>query len=305
MGLANPVAFVAIIIGLSVVQAQTPVKAKPEAASSTKGKKSPAPSTVAKPPVTSPAISSKPAVASAPAKASTPAKAAAPAKAPAPTKTSAVPQAQPPATVQTKTAPAAPANAVAPTSGKTIAGPADGSSSEAPRTSIRQDSWAVGIMAWPEKIKITDEFGVSHDANVQFYVPSFHLSRRETRAKYGIIYEVYAFFGKADVQTEPGENLSYFQKRVGVYGLGGDVGVFLRPEAKQINIGVSAPIQFRKANFTNPPVGGKVSNKDIFSIGWMFDLRWRITPDVAINQRVGSFLGQPGSLWMINAEWTL
>jgi hypothetical protein len=175
----------------------------------------------------------------------------------------------------------------------------------APRRVLIQDSWALGLMAWPEKIKITDEFGVTHDANVQIYTPSFHLARRETKADYGYIYEAFAFFGKADVQTEPGSSLTYFQKRVGVYGFGGAAGVFYRPESKQINIGVSAPIQYRKANFTSPPIGGGITKKDVFAVGLMFDFRWRINPDIAINQRVGTYLGQPGSLWMFNLEWTL
>lgn len=174
-----------------------------------------------------------------------------------------------------------------------------------PKTSILQDSWAVGLMAWPEKIEITDEFGVSHKANVQIYCPSFHIVRRDTRAHYGLIYELYAFYGKADVQTESGESLTYFQKRVGVYGLGGEAGVFMRPESKQVNVGISAPVQFRKANFTNPPAGGNVTKKESYAIGLMLDFRWRINPDLAFNQRVGTFMGQPGSLWMFNLEWTL
>ncbi len=293
MGLANPVAFVTLILTFSVGYAQTPAKPKPAPVKNANkaGTSAPAKSTQpAKPPTLVNTKTSS-----------------------TPTNSKANPQTKPPTPTNTQitpapsTTPSKPSKTAAPqkASTPTASNPSEITTIEVPRTSIKQDSWAVGIMAWPEKIKITDEFGVSHDANVQIYAPSFHLSRRETRARYGIIYEVYAFFGKADVQTEPGENLSYFQKRVGVYGFGGDVGVFLRPEAKQINIGISAPLQYRKANFTNPPVGGSVTNKDIFSLGWMLDFRWRITPDVAINQRVGSFLGQPGSLWMINAEWTL
>lgn len=175
----------------------------------------------------------------------------------------------------------------------------------APRTSITQKAWGVGLIGWPEKVKITDEFGVNHDANVQFYTPSFHFTFRNIRAKYGFIYEGYAFFGKADIQNEPGSSLSYFQKRVGVYGVGGLAGIFTRPASKQISVGVSAPVQYRVASWTSPPNGGAVNNKSLFALGLMLDLRWRITEDMGINQRIGQFLGQPGSLWMFDLEWTL
>ncbi len=136
------------------------------------------------------------------------------------------------------------------------------------------------------------------------YTPSFHYAWRENRANDGLLYEAYAFYGKADIQSED-IALIYFQKRVPMYGIGGSAGWYWRPESKQVNLGLSVPLQMRHVDWTNPPDGGGVNKKDQFNLGLMLDLRWRMTPDLAINQRVGTFFGIKGSLWMANLEWTL
>ena len=171
-------------------------------------------------------------------------------------------------------------------------------------SAVIQKSWGVGIMSWPEEVQIKDKTGNSFDAVVQMYTPSFHYGVRNYRAHDGFLYEGYLFYGKADIQSES-PALTYFQKRVPVYGVGASVGWYYRPEGKQVNIGFSAPLQVRHADWTIPPDGGDVSKKEVFSIGAMLDLRWRLTPDLAINQRVGTFFGNKGALWMMNLEWTL
>ncbi len=213
-----------------------------------------------------------------PAQAKAPAK---PATSPAPTSNAAKPSAPSPAPAVT----AAPAHPVA-------------------ARSIAQKSWGVGIMSWSEMVVVTDKNGNSADARTQMYTPSFHYALRENRATDGLLYEGYAFYGKADIQSES-ISLIYFQKRVPMYGFGGSVGWYWRPEAKQVNIGVSAPLQMRHVDWTSPPDGGGVDKKDQFNLGLMLDMRWRMTADIAINQRVGTFFGIKGSLWMANLEWTL
>lgn len=167
-----------------------------------------------------------------------------------------------------------------------------------------QKSWGVGIMSWHEEVQVKDSTGNSFDSNVQVYTPSLHYGIRNYRNHDGFLYEGYLFYGKADIQSAD-PNLTYFQKRVPVYGAGASVGWYFRPEGRQVNIGFSAPVQIRHADWTIPPSGGDVSKKDTYSIGAMLDMRWRLTPDLAINQRVGTFFGQKGALWMMNLEWTL
>lgn len=170
-------------------------------------------------------------------------------------------------------------------------------------SALVQRSWGVGIMSWPEEVQISDMTGRGFDSTVQFYTPSVHFGQRTNRRKDGILYEAYLFYGKADVQA--GNGLTYFQKRVPVYGFGGAIGWYFRPSSRQVNIGLSLPLQFRRADWTEPPTGGSVSNKDRFALGAVLDARWRLTKDLAINQRVGGFLGHKSALWMINVEWTL
>ncbi len=167
-----------------------------------------------------------------------------------------------------------------------------------------QKSWGIGIMSWPEKVQVTDKTGNSFDSSVQVYTPSLHYGWRNYRARDGILYEGYLFYGKADIQSDSAA-LTYYQKRVSVYGLGGSAGWYYRPEGRQVNIGFSVPLQFRHANWTEPPGGGDVSKKDLISVGLMLDMRWRLTEDAAINQRIGTFAGYKGALWMMNFEWTL
>jgi len=164
-------------------------------------------------------------------------------------------------------------------------------------------SWGVGIMSWPETIQITDQNGRSHDSTVQVYTPSVHYGLRTYRPRDGFLYEGYFFYGKADIQSDSA-SLTYFQKRVPVYGVGGSVGWYFRPEGRQVNIGFTMPVQVRHADWTNPP-GGDVNKKELFAVGLMLDMRWRLTEDLAVNQRVGSFAGYKGALWMMNLEWTL
>jgi hypothetical protein len=166
-----------------------------------------------------------------------------------------------------------------------------------------QKSWGVGIMSWPEKVQVTDGTGQSYDSNVQVYTPSLHFGARNYHARDGLLYEGYVFYGKADIQSDS-VSLVYFQKRVPVYGAGVSYGWYYRPEGKQVNIGFTVPVQVRHADWTNPP-GGGVNKKEVFAIGLMLDTRWRLTPDIAINQRVGTFTGNKGALWMMNLEWTL
>lgn len=164
-------------------------------------------------------------------------------------------------------------------------------------------SWGVGVMSWPETVKITDNTGRGFDSTAQFYTPSIHLGSRENRKTDGFLYEFYGFFGKADIQSEGG--LTYFQKRVSVYGVGGAVGWYFRPEGKQVNFGFSAPLQVRSADWTQPPTGGSVAGKQAVTVGAVIDARWRLTQDLAINQRIGGFFGHKSALWMLNLEWTL
>jgi hypothetical protein len=166
-----------------------------------------------------------------------------------------------------------------------------------------QKSWGIGIMSWSEEVQVKDQTGNSFDSQVQVYTPSLHYGNRHYRAHDGLLYEGYVFYGKADIQSES-MALTYFQKRVPVYGGGASIGWYYRPEGRQVNIGPTIPVQVRHADWTVPP-GGDVSKKEIFSVGLMLDLRWRLTEDLAINQRVGTFLGNKGTLWMANLEWTL
>ncbi len=166
-----------------------------------------------------------------------------------------------------------------------------------------QKSWGVGIMSWPEQIQVTDSLGRNFDATAQFYTPSVHYGNRIYRQNDGFLYEVYGFYGKADIQADLG--LTYFQKRVSVYGIGGAVGWYARPEGKQVNIGFSLPIQVRQANWAAPTDGGDVNKRQLFAIGAVLDARWRLTSELALNQRIGAFLGYKSALWMMNIEWTL
>lgn len=165
-----------------------------------------------------------------------------------------------------------------------------------------QDSWGLGVLSWSEVVPITDDTGRSFDSTAQFYSPSVHFVRRRNRARDGFLYEAYALYGKVDIQAEGG--LTYFQKRVTAYGMGGAVGWYFRPESKQVYIGFSAPIQYRHVDWTQPE-GGSVSKKDTAAIGASLDFRWRWTADIGINQRVGTLLGYRGALWMVQLEWTL
>ncbi|MEZ0391666.1 MAG: hypothetical protein ACAH59_05590 [Pseudobdellovibrionaceae bacterium] len=166
-----------------------------------------------------------------------------------------------------------------------------------------QRSVGVGFMSWPEQVDVTDSTKRSFPSTAQFYTPSFHYGHRDYRNRDGYLYEGYAFFGSADIES--GGGLTYFQRRVPVYGFGGAVGWYFRPNSRQVNIGFSLPMQIRHAQWTDPPGGGEVSNKNLIAIGAVIDARWRLTRDFAINQRFGGFLGYKSALWMMNVEWTL
>lgn len=163
----------------------------------------------------------------------------------------------------------------------------------------------IGIMSWQEQIKISGPNGTSYDATAQMYTPSVHYSSRNYFGREGILYEGYAMYGMADIQDSTGGVLNYFQKRVSMKGLGAAVGWFYRPEGKQVDIGVALPVQFRHITWTEPAGGYTVSKKDVFAVGGVLDMRWLLTPGLALHQRIGGFVGYQSALWMMNLEWTL
>lgn len=164
----------------------------------------------------------------------------------------------------------------------------------------------VGIMSWQEQIRISGPNGTSYDATAQLYSPSLHyISRGLFSPSEGLVYEGYVLYGKADIQDNTSGVLNYFQKRVSMMGLGAAVGWFYRPEGKQVDIGVSLPVQYRKVDWTEPAGGYTVSKKDVFAVGAVLDFRWLLTPGLALHQRIGGFVGYQSALWMMNLEWTL
>ena len=108
-----------------------------------------------------------------------------------------------------------------------------------------QKSWGVGILSWPEKVQVTDGTGQSFDSSVQVYAPSLHFGARNYHSRDGLLYEGYLFYGKADIQSDSA-SLTYFQKRVPIYGAGASYGWYYRPEGKQVNIGFTVPVQVRR-----------------------------------------------------------
>jgi hypothetical protein len=58
------------------------------------------------------------------------------------------------------------------------------------------------------------------------------------------------------------------------------------------------------ANWTDP-AGGSVGKRNFLALGLALDARWRITPDIEVNQRLAGYLGVKGAQWMVNLGWTL
>lgn len=155
------------------------------------------------------------------------------------------------------------------------------------------------LISWTEPLRVQQGTSVSAD-NANFSGTALTVEQDYTNGRYGFGPIAAIIFGRANAGGT--NSLNYSSGKLGWNGaLLGLRGIYRI--TKQLAIGIQLPIVYRTANWPTINSVEATSGKTL-NYSLLFELRARINKDWELNQAIGPFSSDGGSMWRLGMSKT-